>query len=52
MSMQNPNLCLDISFGKLLLDTLKTKISYYNWIMVVYIQHVIFLKSRIYFLYC
>ena len=51
MSASDPILCLDINFGKILVATLKPKTSYYNYIMVVYIQHVMFLKFIMYFLY-
>ena len=39
--MQDAIWCLDINCDKILLDTLKPKESYHNYIMVVHIQHVV-----------
>ena len=43
MSASDPILWLDINLSKILLATLNPKNSYYNYILVVYVQYVIFL---------
>ena len=49
MSASDPILWLDINLCKILLATLNPKNSYYNYILVVYVQYVIFPKCIMYF---
>ena len=51
MSASDPILWLDINLSKILLATLNPKNSYYNYILVVYVQYVIFPKCIMYFWY-
>ena len=50
-STLDPILCLEVNLGKILIGTLKLKKSYCSYIMILYIQHVIFLRCIMYFLY-